>query len=57
MLLGVTLILLHLFEWVSVKENEIEFEQDDGIFVLNEKNFLSFLQQHPTTLVEFYAPW
>uniref|UniRef100_A0A8R1Y528 Protein disulfide-isomerase n=1 Tax=Onchocerca volvulus TaxID=6282 RepID=A0A8R1Y528_ONCVO len=55
MLLRVILILLYLFQCVSVEESE--FEQDDGIFILNEGNFMSFLQQNPTTLVKFYAPW
>ncbi|VDO24938.1 unnamed protein product [Onchocerca flexuosa] len=55
MLLRVILILPYLFQCVSAEESE--FEQDDGIFVLNERNFMSFLQQHPTTLVKFYAPW
>ncbi|CAG9535168.1 unnamed protein product [Cercopithifilaria johnstoni] len=56
MLLRIT-ILLYLFECVPAEEKGSEFEQDDGIFVLNEENFMSFLQQHPTSLVKFYAPW
>lgn len=57
MLLRVTLILLYLFEHVSAEEKESKFEQDDGVFILNEENFMSFLQQHPTSLIKFYAPW
>uniref|UniRef100_A0A0R3RTG1 protein disulfide-isomerase n=1 Tax=Elaeophora elaphi TaxID=1147741 RepID=A0A0R3RTG1_9BILA len=57
MLLRITLILFFSSKYVSTKEGKSEFEQDDGIFVLNEENFMSFLQQHPTSLVKFYAPW
>ncbi|KAL4003030.1 protein disulfide isomerase family protein [Acanthocheilonema viteae] len=57
MLSRITLIVLYLFEYVSTEEKESQIEQDDGIFVLNEENFMSFLQQHPTSLVKFYAPW
>lgn len=58
MLLRTILILLYLFETaVSTKEKEHEIEQDNGVFVLNEENFISFLQQHPTSLIKFYAPW
>ncbi|EJW88817.1 hypothetical protein WUBG_00280 [Wuchereria bancrofti] len=57
MLLRITLILIYLLECVSAEEKGSEFEQNDGVFVLNERNFMSFLQQHPTSLVKFYAPW
>ncbi|VDN81419.1 unnamed protein product [Brugia pahangi] len=57
MLLRISLILIYLLECVSVEKKESEFQQNGGVFVLNERNFMSFLQQHPTALVEFYAPW
>ncbi|KAL3107802.1 hypothetical protein niasHT_017034 [Heterodera trifolii] len=34
-----------------------QFLQEDGIFVLRDGTFDSFLSQNPTVLVEFYAPW
>uniref|UniRef100_A0A915PKR5 Protein disulfide-isomerase n=1 Tax=Setaria digitata TaxID=48799 RepID=A0A915PKR5_9BILA len=52
MLLRTALTFLYL---TSAKEDD--FEQDDGVFVLNDRNFMLFLQQHPTALVKFYAPW
>jgi hypothetical protein len=34
-----------------------EFTKDGGVFVLTDSNFDAFLQEHPTALIEFYAPW
>lgn len=34
-----------------------EFVKDEGVFVLTEENFDAFLKEHPTALIEFYAPW
>ncbi|VDK55701.1 unnamed protein product [Anisakis simplex] len=39
------------------EEPELEYEKDDGVVILTEKNFDAFLKQNPTVLVEFYAPW
>jgi len=41
----------------SLAEEGITFEKDEGVYVLTDKNFDAFLEQNPTTLIEFYAPW
>ncbi|VDN35414.1 unnamed protein product [Gongylonema pulchrum] len=54
------LLLLLLFECTCAELEEADGEverDDDGVYVLNERNFDSFLRKHPTVLVEFYAPW
>lgn len=33
------------------------FEIEENVYVLREDNFDLFLEQNPTTLIEFYAPW
>uniref|UniRef100_A0A914WED8 Protein disulfide-isomerase n=1 Tax=Plectus sambesii TaxID=2011161 RepID=A0A914WED8_9BILA len=35
----------------------VEWEMDEGVAILTEKNFDGFLEMHPTALIEFYAPW
>ena len=35
----------------------LEFEQEDGVYVLTDANYDSFIENNPTALVEFYAPW
>ena len=39
------------------EEEELEYEQDEGVVILTDKNFDAFLKKNPTVLVEFYAPW
>ena len=36
---------------------EVEYEMDEGVVVLTDKNFDDYLKKNPTVLVEFYAPW
>jgi len=38
-------------------EDETEVEKENGVAVLTEKNFDSYLEEHDVTIVEFYAPW
>uniref|UniRef100_A0A914H4U7 Protein disulfide-isomerase n=1 Tax=Globodera rostochiensis TaxID=31243 RepID=A0A914H4U7_GLORO len=38
-------------------ELEEEFPLEDGVFVLKDSTFDSFIAKNPTALVEFYAPW
>jgi len=35
----------------------IEIPKEEGVLVLGDDNFEEALIQHPTMLVEFYAPW
>lgn len=30
---------------------------ENNVYVLDDKNYDSFVQQHPVSLIEFYAPW
>lgn len=39
------------------EEDELNYEQEDGIIVLTERNFDAFIKKNPSVLVEFYAPW
>jgi len=34
-----------------------KYPEEDDVVVLNPSNFDSFITEHPTSLVEFYAPW
>lgn len=56
-LLRIVLVLLPFLCSYAEEDAGIEFEKDDGIYILTDKNFDSFLLKHPTTMVEFYAPW
>lgn len=38
-------------------KKQLKFDRDDGVYVLTDSTFDSFIEQHPNTLVEFYAPW
>ncbi|VDM39184.1 unnamed protein product [Toxocara canis] len=47
-----------LVEWAFCEEDEeLNYEQEDGVVILTEKNFDAFLKKNPSVLVEFYAPW
>ena len=35
----------------------VELPKEEGVLVLGDDNFEEALIQHPTMLVEFYAPW
>lgn len=37
--------------------NCTEYEKEDGVVVLNDENFNSFIESNKFVLVEFYAPW
>ena len=37
--------------------DETRFKQDGNVYVLTDNTFDDFIQQYPTTLIEFYAPW
>ncbi|KRX09006.1 Thioredoxin-like fold [Pseudocohnilembus persalinus] len=37
--------------------NCTEYEKEDGVVVLNDENFNSFIESNNFVLVEFYAPW
>ena len=41
----------------NVEENSETFPLDGNVYILTDKTFGLFLEQNPTTLVEFYAPW
>uniref|UniRef100_A0A914LUP9 Protein disulfide-isomerase n=1 Tax=Meloidogyne incognita TaxID=6306 RepID=A0A914LUP9_MELIC len=41
--------------FILIRSDEPTIE--NGIYVLTDNNFDSFLEEHPTVLVEFYAPW
>ena len=34
-----------------------DYVKEEQVFVLTDANFDDFLVEHPTVLVEFYAPW
>ncbi|CAD6187962.1 unnamed protein product [Caenorhabditis auriculariae] len=39
------------------EEEELNYELDEGVVVLTDKNFDAFLKKNPSVLVKFYAPW
>uniref|UniRef100_A0A915BMZ1 Thioredoxin domain-containing protein n=1 Tax=Parascaris univalens TaxID=6257 RepID=A0A915BMZ1_PARUN len=39
------------------ESDELNYEQEDGIIILTERNFDAFIKKNPSVLVEFYAPW
>jgi hypothetical protein len=42
---------------LSYLANAFEPEFDDGVIVLNDKNFDEAIAHYESLLVEFYAPW
>ncbi|KAI6176636.1 Protein disulfide-isomerase A4 [Aphelenchoides bicaudatus] len=48
-------VLLALLLLVTLAHSE--YVKDEGVYVLTESNFEEFLKEHPTALIEFYAPW
>ncbi|CAK5027058.1 unnamed protein product [Meloidogyne enterolobii] len=48
---------LFLFSIIFILIRSDEPTIENGIYVLTDNNFDSFLEEHPTVLVEFYAPW
>ncbi|CAK5023302.1 unnamed protein product [Meloidogyne enterolobii] len=46
-----------LFSIIFILIRSDEPTIENGIYVLTDNNFDSFLEEHPTVLVEFYAPW
>uniref|UniRef100_A0AC34Q5G3 Protein disulfide-isomerase n=2 Tax=Panagrolaimus sp. JU765 TaxID=591449 RepID=A0AC34Q5G3_9BILA len=49
-----SLILLLAF---CASLNAETYSKDEGVFVLTDSTFDSFLAENPTVLIEFYAPW
>lgn len=39
------------------EEDSSEVEEENGVLVLNDANFDSFVEGKDTVLLEFYAPW
>lgn len=37
--------------------DETEVKEENGVLILNDKNFETFIEGKDTVLVEFYAPW
>ncbi|CAB3403430.1 unnamed protein product [Caenorhabditis bovis] len=56
-LLPLLLLLATSFRHVASSDDELNYELDEGVVVLTDKNFDEFLKRNPTTLVKFYAPW
>ncbi|KAM6971156.1 protein disulfide-isomerase A4 [Tautogolabrus adspersus] len=38
-------------------EDDTEVKEENGVLVLNDKNFETFMEGKDTVLIEFYAPW
>lgn len=38
-------------------DDDTEVKEENGVLVLNDKNFETFMEGKDTVLVEFYAPW
>lgn len=49
--------LLSLFSIIFILVRSDEPTIENGIYVLTDANFDSFLEDYPTVLIEFYAPW
>lgn len=41
----------------DASDDELNYEMDEGVVVLTDKNFDAFLKKNPSVLVKFYAPW
>ncbi|KHJ49183.1 protein disulfide-isomerase domain protein [Trichuris suis] len=53
-----TLLFISIFAYcVSGKPNDDEYPEENGVVILNDENYDSFLESHPVALVEFFAPW
>lgn len=39
------------------EEDDLEVKEEDGVLVLNDANFDTFVADKDTVLLEFYAPW
>ena len=50
-MISIKLILLLVFPFI------LSTQIEDGVFVLNESNFKSFLNENNAVFVKFYAPW
>lgn len=54
-------LLLTLFIFGAVqaekKDDDLQYDIDEGVVVLTDSNFDAFLKQNPSVLVKFYAPW
>uniref|UniRef100_A0A1I7T947 Protein disulfide-isomerase A4 n=1 Tax=Caenorhabditis tropicalis TaxID=1561998 RepID=A0A1I7T947_9PELO len=54
----VTLLLVTTIHSEEVaSDDELNYEMEEGVVVLTDKNFDAFLKKNPSTLVKFYAPW
>ncbi|CDW55682.1 protein disulfide isomerase A4 [Trichuris trichiura] len=42
---------------LSSKPSTDEYPEENGVVILNDENYDSFLETHPVALVEFFAPW
>lgn len=38
-------------------DDDTEVKEENGVLVLNDKNYETFMEGKDTVLVEFYAPW
>uniref|UniRef100_A0A5S6QP17 protein disulfide-isomerase n=1 Tax=Trichuris muris TaxID=70415 RepID=A0A5S6QP17_TRIMR len=41
----------------AASDPDDEYPEENGVIVLNDGNYDSFLESHPVALVEFFAPW
>ena len=39
------------------EDDGTEVKEENGVLVLNDNNFDTFMEDKDTVLVEFYAPW
>jgi len=53
-MLNSKLAIIFLFLSLSLSH---DIPDEEGVLVLTDENFAHALEQHPTMLVEFYAPW